>query len=89
MIPNEQGIIADSGYTGPEFITPISLAVEIKVNSTAHARHKTVNERLKNFSFLSHVFRHRLERHKEIFYTVLNILELLFSSSDSLFKIDR
>lgn len=86
-IHNGKVVIANSGYSGPKCTTPTSAGHQIKIHSLVRERYETMNERLQNFSSLSHVFRHGLEGHNEVFYPVLNILQLLISSSDSLFEI--
>lgn len=67
MIPNNEGIVAYSDYLGLKCMTSRSERGESTVHSTASARNEIVNERLKNFSSLSHVFRHRFDRQEDVF----------------------
>lgn len=41
MVPNGEGVIADSCYLDPKCRTPTSAGDQIKIHSLARARHET------------------------------------------------
>lgn len=88
MILIKEAIIANSVYSGEKYVTPASLHRSYTIHKHARARHEAVNERLKHFSALSHVFRHGLERYEYAFCAVLSTAELLFISTHNLLQIN-
>ena len=84
---------ADLGYRGEQFKikTPSSLHVrsdeERKMKALVRARHETVNERMKNFSILSNVFRHDLRKHSAVFRAVAVITQLSIEDGEPLFQV--
>lgn len=72
---DDEGVVADSGYRGTEkCLTPETVQTNLKLHSKARAQNETVNERLKNFSSLFHVFRHGLDKHKYVFFLFSTLL---------------
>lgn len=90
MIPEEEAVVADAGYSGTKCLVPgqASSSIVRNLHKRSRARHETINERLKNFSILKHVFRHNINLHQKVFFAVLNITELLLRGGDNLFDID-
>ena len=82
---------ADLGYRG-EALTAIipnefdSKAIQ-KLKTDVRARHETVNKRFKQFSALSHVFRHELEKHKSVFEAVAVITQIAIGNGEPLYQV--
>jgi hypothetical protein len=83
--------IADGGYyDGNQWSeTPTGLNnFEQRQQKMVRSRHETVNSRLKQWSALNRVFRHRLSKHSPVFRAVANILQLSIENGEPLFEIE-
>lgn len=79
---NNEKLVSDSGYKGKYFINalPISSDKDVRLHNwecrAISARLENVNARLKQFLCLKHPWRNQLNRHKIVFFVVLNILQM-------------
>lgn len=87
---------ADDGYHGDDPIyikTPrglSSLSEGAKAKELRHrirSRHETVNKRIKDFSILSQVYRHKLIDHCHVFRAVVVLTQLAIENGEPLFEI--
>lgn len=85
---SDEFVIADEGYRHGRCIIPSNV---IEGASTIHkrvrARHETVNERLKNFNVLHHVFRHNVSLHAVCFHAVSQLTALSIKTTEPLFQL--
>lgn len=71
--------IADGGYQdgGNYAVTPSGRnEFSDRQKAVVRARHETVNKRLKDWSALSHTFRHSLDKHGVVFRAIANLVQL-------------
>lgn len=86
LLPNEY-VVADRGYTDNKCIGPDVSPCHFDVHRRTRARHETVNERLKNFNVVHHVFRHDLSKHADCFHAVAQITAIMIDTINPLFQI--
>lgn len=87
LIQADEVVVADKGYTDEKCIS--SIPVDGINPSDIRARHETLNRRLKQFRVLGDRFRHDRNMHHLCFYAVLNVVQLLISTTDPLFNLQR
>lgn len=88
-LQNDEYVIADGGYTDYKCIRNVmASSVSTKIHQQIRARHETVNERLKNFNVLRHIFRHDLSKHGLCFHAVSQIVAIAIDTTSPLFKIN-
>lgn len=51
------------------------------------ARHESVNERLKNYNVIRHIFIHDLSLHVNFFHAVAQLNAIMIDTSDPLFSV--
>jgi hypothetical protein len=80
QLANGEFVEADRGYRGePLFVSVPNdyLSQEQKVaKDHARSRHEHINGRLKQFCCLSHVFRHDVTKHSDVFWSVAVVTQL-------------
>ena len=84
MVDQGERILADGGYRDGNqyFETPNGLHnPDQRMKAAARARHETINRRLKQWTVLSKVFRHDMDKHGLCFHAVANISHMLMSTS--------
>lgn len=72
-------LLADGGYADGNnyFVTPTGHNNDqSRMMSIARARHETINCLFKQFGILKQTFRHRLDKHDNIFQAIANITQL-------------
>lgn len=87
--------MADSGYPNYRYITPNTVSVDFESMqdriddpiAVVYSRHETLNERLKTFNAIRHIFIHRVTKHCDIFHAVFQLTALMISTSDPLFDV--
>lgn len=81
-------VIGDNGYVHPRCITPDVVSEEnTEIFKILRARHENVNERLKNFNVIRHIFRHHLSMHGYVFHAVAQLTALMMNTTDPLFSV--
>jgi DDE superfamily endonuclease len=83
---------ADKGYRGQRDKIRLpgdweNLA-EKEFKSRARARQETVNRRFKQFKILKSVYRHDLEKHQDVFRSIVVLTQLGIESGETLFVVD-
>lgn len=73
-------VVAYREYPDVKGISPISNDTDARFNGRICAQHKTLNQRLKQFSILKNPFRHLLSMHATSFYAVANVIQLCLST---------
>lgn len=88
VVDENELTVADKGYKDFNFfLIPIENdPTNAKINIIM-SRHETVNMRLKYFSVLSHVFRHKLHLHPRCFHAVANLTQIMIQNDEPLFSI--
>ena len=92
LAPGER-VECDRGYRG-EF-SKIGLPGECcghgthryKTKQIEHARHETLNRRLKQFGCLKQQFRHPISKHSTLFFAVVTIVQISLQNGHPLFDI--
>lgn len=70
----DEKVVSDGGYPDHRCVTPANLSPHTAgVFAVVRARHKTINERLKNFFVLHHKFRHHISLHSIFFHAFANL----------------
>lgn len=81
-------VIADRGYMDCMAINPNSeLSSYRRYNACVRARHETFNGRLKSFNVLGGNYRHALNRHSDLFFSVTNLVYLSTVNGAPLFEV--
>jgi hypothetical protein len=57
------------------------------MKSLVHARHESVNARIKNFRILSTKFRNELSRHYMAFHAIVNMLQIEMQEGSTLYQV--
>ncbi|KAH9095723.1 hypothetical protein LEN26_017765 [Aphanomyces euteiches] len=79
---------ADLGYSDSAFFyTPRYHPESSRRQKLIMARHETINGRLKLFSVLKQVFRHRVDLHLSCFYAVVNVVQTALENESPLYSI--
>jgi hypothetical protein len=84
-------ILADGGYCDGNLVseTPTGYNNDDQaMKHIARARHETINGRLKSFSVLSSVFRHRLELHGKCFHFIAILIQMMIENEECIFQVD-
>ena len=75
-----ESVEADRGYRGePQCVSVPSDYSSQKqkiAKDHARARHEHINGRLKQFACLSHIFRHDVQKHSDVFWSVAVVTQL-------------
>jgi len=79
---------ADKGYRGEgqNVNTPVEGS---HIQARVWARHETLNKHLKQWSCLSRVFRHEVERHQVVFGAVAGITQLALENEEHLYDVNE
>jgi hypothetical protein len=78
LLPREQ-VEADKGYRGDPSIRSPAMARswgELQKKKAARTRHNTLNGRLKKWGILNQVYRHSLDKHRDVFMAVCVLTQL-------------
>lgn len=87
-LQHKELIVGDNGYIHSKCITPGDVSEgKREIHKLLRARHETVNERLKNFNIIKHIFRHHVSLHSLVFHSVANLTFLLIDHGDDLFEV--
>ena len=83
----------DEGYHGhPDKIkcpgNNVNPAENWAMQERVRARHKTLNGRLKTWGILSHVFRHRITMHGDVFWACMVVTQLTIKNGEPLFEVE-
>lgn len=90
MAPGEK-YVADGGYRdGQQFrLTPTGYNnLEQRKQSVVRARHETINARLKKRSALGNTFQHGLDKHKKVFASIANIVQVVIEEENPPFQVE-
>ena len=88
---NNEYYIADGGYRdGGQFsITPSGVHdYGERQRQVVHAKHETINRKLKQWAILNNKYRHDLQRHGKVFHAVANIVQLGLETDRPVFQIE-
>jgi hypothetical protein len=70
-------VLADDGYRGRDLYVTVSNRFELdQLKKNIKARQEQINSRFKNWSCLSNVFRHGVDKHFSVFQAVAVITQL-------------
>ena len=95
MLEDKERVEADNGYVGasPKFVKTRSTAWHPQsaadTRNTVMARQETAFNRLKKFSALNQIFRHKIEKHQDVFMAVVVLVQLSIDYGERLFEIDE
>lgn len=79
-------VFADRGYNDQStFILPN--AANSRFHNLVMSRHETVNKRIKQFVVLATKFRHNRSLHRNCFYAVGNLTQLVIKHEEPLFSV--
>lgn len=79
MLQIGETVIAERGYTLWKCITPTTVhLVNQKLLQRVCSRHKTLNENLKNFNVVRHIFRQPLYKNAACYYAVGQVTKLMW-----------
>ena len=94
MLDDKERVEADDGYTGadPKFAKTRSASWHPQAGADARnavmARQETANNRLKKFGALNQIFRHKIDKHQDVFMAVVVLVQLSIDYGERLFDID-
>ena len=57
------------------------------IRNNVHARHETVNNRMKFFAALCHVFKNGVEKHQDVVLAVAVLVQLCIQMGEPLFSV--
>ena len=84
LLPGELAI-ADKGYDDPRFfVTPYSRFLSRKCLKNIMARHENVNQRIKSFFCMRHMYRHGWEKHNLCFEAVIKLVQITLQNGQPL-----
>jgi hypothetical protein len=86
-----EDVEADSGYRYDKRVQHpgmINSWAQLRSKNLVRARHETVNARLKQFSILTQVFRHDIDKHLYVFMACAVMTQLTFERGYRPFQVD-
>ena len=84
LLPGEKAI-ADRIYKDQSFfVTPYSPFLNRKLLKNIAARHENVNQRVRSFQIMLHVFRHGWRKHNLCFEAVIKLVQIKLQNGDPL-----
>lgn len=91
LLQHGEQILTDRGYRGARerADTPSGMNTrEQRMKSIARSRHETCNKRLKQWSVLSSIYRHKcIKKHGQCFFAVANITQMIIMFEEPLFEV--
>ena len=88
MLTGGGKVIADAGYEGePDYVVLPTGDMSLLANRVRR-RHEHVNKRFKQFQILHRCFRHKVDKHQDVFCAVAVITEIALENGEPLYVID-
>ena len=94
MLEKNERIEADDGYLGadPAYAkaksAPWHSESSLVIRNNVRARHETINNRMKFFGILRHVFKNGVEKHQDIVLAVAVLVQLSIQMGEPLFSVE-
>lgn len=73
---SNERVFSDAGYSCSKCILQCDLLGQVncyELQKASRASHETLNQHLKSFHLLKHVYRHHVNTHRNVFFAILNI----------------
>lgn len=87
-LTENEHVVADDGYINKRCVNFHHVDENSQgLHKLIRARHEAVNERLKNFNVIRHIFRHSLDKHGYCFHAVGQITALMLMNTNPMFKV--